>query len=262
MTSSSTSIPVKLYKYQPFSQHPEENLKKRQIYFPTPSELNDPFDCAVPFKLTDSTNEELGIAFHMFSDPLEDKKVISDQYLTDGKPDKRLGVDIDHLAKRVNNIQLNYFQKMGVACFSDSPSQKPDNILLWSHYANGHKGFCLEFDTSFPPFQGLEIDMQEVKYKTEYPSTSSVSAVIGGKIWINALITKSNEWSYEHEWRLIVDKGATVCNYDPKALTAIYFGCLMPIDQKEKIVQILKGSPTRCYEMIRSNTTYTVEIKI
>lgn len=261
MTSISATIPTKLYKYQTFNQYSEENLKKRQIYFPTPADLNDPFDCAVPFKFTDSSNEELETVFRMFSDPLEDKKVISDQYLTDGKPDKRFGVDIDHLAKKVNNIQLNYFQKMGVACFSDSPSQNPDNILLWSHYAKGHKGFCLEFDTNFPPFQGSEIDIQEVKYETEYPSASSASAVIGGKIWINPLITKSNEWSYEHEWRLIVDKGSTFFNYDPKALTSVYFGCLMPNDDKEKIVQILKGSSTMCYEMIRSHTTYTVEIK-
>ena len=26
-----------------------------------------------------------------------------------------------------------------------SMSQLKDNILMWSHYANQHKGFCIEF---------------------------------------------------------------------------------------------------------------------
>jgi len=111
------------------------------------------------------------------------------------------------------------------------------------------------------PFTGLAIPLQKVNYKAEYPSTSSASAVKGGEVWLIPLITKSNEWSYEHEWRLIIGKGALKCFYEPKALTAIYFGCLMPSEIKQKIAKILDGSPTKCYEMRRSNTTFTVEIE-
>ena len=32
--------------------------------------------------------------------------------------------------------------KMGILCFSEHC----DDILMWSHYSDGHKGFCLEFD--------------------------------------------------------------------------------------------------------------------
>src|SRR3990170_8890726 len=31
-------------------------------------------------------------------------------------------------------------------------SEKVDDILMWSHYSQNHTGFCLEFDTSFEPF--------------------------------------------------------------------------------------------------------------
>jgi hypothetical protein len=261
MTIDSSIVPLKLFKYLSYKCHSIENLKKRQIYFPTPSKLNDPFDCAVPFNLTDSDDEELENGFQFLVTPLKEKDVLANQYLTSGKPDERLNKDFMTLAKKVNDIQLNYFQKMGVACFSDPISKKPDNILLWSHYADGHKGFCLEFDTGYYPFQESSIDLQKVNYRMEFPSTSSVLAAMGGKIWIEPLISKSNEWCYEDEWRLIVEKGDSFLYYEPRALTAVYFGCLMPKDQKNEIAQILKNAPTNCYEMIRSKTTYSIEVK-
>lgn len=38
-------------------------------------------------------------------------------------------------------------QHQGIACFS----AKVDDLLMWSHYADGHRGFCLEFEGSYPP---------------------------------------------------------------------------------------------------------------
>jgi len=143
MMSTTPTIPMKLYKYEPNNDYSNQNLKNRQIYFPTPSELNDPYDCNVPINLTDSTSEELETVYQMLSEGLEEKKVISDQYLSNGKPNKEFRKDIHNLAKKVELKKQDYFSTMGVACFSESPSLKPDNILLWSHYADGHKGFCL-----------------------------------------------------------------------------------------------------------------------
>lgn len=207
------SIPKRLYKYQSYNCHSIENLIKRQIYFPKPLELNDPFDCNVQFNFSLTTEEEFKSVCNKFDLPYS------------GNP-----ADIDDLAKRIMEKKLQEFKKMGVACFSQSCTNKPENILLWSHYADGHKGFCLEFDTTFYPFQGLEINIQGVHYKKEYPSTRSALAIFGN-IWIDPLITKSSEWAYEREWRLIVDKGASFCNYEPKALSGVYFGCLMPDTQ-------------------------------
>lgn len=261
MMSTSTTIPGKLYKYEPNNDYSNQNLENRQIYFPKPSELNDPYDCNVPINFTDSTIEELEEIYQMLSEGLAEKEVISKQYLSNGKPNKELQKDIHSLAKKVELKKQEYFNKIGVACFSESPSSKPDNILLWSHYADGHKGFCLEFDTCYFPFTGLVIPLQKVNYEPEFPSTNSASAVKGGEVWLIPLTTKSDEWFYEHEWRLIFGKGSLICFYEPEALTAIYFGCLMPSEEKQKIAEKLDGSPTKCYEMRISKTTYTLEIE-
>ena len=40
-------MPLKLYKYQPFSVHTLSNLKNRQLWFTSPVYFNDPFDCNI-----------------------------------------------------------------------------------------------------------------------------------------------------------------------------------------------------------------------
>ena len=257
--STKSAVPEKLYKYLPKSENSLQNLRNRRIYFPTPSELNDPFDCNVPVNIVDSTSEDLKKVYQMLYNKMDNSEVVSNQYLSNGLPNENFQKYIHNFAEKVELIKRKYFNEIGVACFSESLSSIPDNILMWSHYANGHKGFCLEFDTSYFPFTGLPIPMQEVKYKADYPSLRSGQAIKGGEVWVEPLINKSKEWTYEQEWRLVVGKGATFGFYDPKALTAIYFGCLMQSDEKEEILEILNGYPTKFYEMRRSVTTYTLE---
>jgi hypothetical protein len=59
-------------------------------------------------------------------------------------------------------VRKSRFER-GVACFSAAA----DNLLLWAHYADGHRGFCLEFDTSDPVFEKI----QRVGYTQEWPVT-------------------------------------------------------------------------------------------
>ncbi len=44
---------------------------------------------------------------------------------------------------------------IGVICFSSNY----DNILMWSHYANNHKGICIEFDLNDSFFHGKYKDV-------------------------------------------------------------------------------------------------------
>ena len=50
------------------------------------------------------------------------------------KAENRYDIDI-HLLKKT-------FQNWGVYCLCE----KPDNLLMWSHYASAHQGICLQFD--------------------------------------------------------------------------------------------------------------------
>ena len=71
------------------------------------------------------------------------------KYLPNGKPSQKF-IDGMEKVRRIRNQELRaQISQRGVACFTT----ELNNILMWSHYADGHKGFCLEFDTNFFKFQ-------------------------------------------------------------------------------------------------------------
>lgn len=209
------NIPPKLYKFQALDKegHSIQNLKRNQLWFPKPAELNDPFDLEIPFVL-DWTDED----FEKFYEVNLDKRNIQSQsqataiketFFVNGKPkqswkDHIYEIFENQMRQRINNE----ISKLGVACFTED---NLDNILMWSHYANGHKGFCLEFDTNYAPFLDTE-QLRRVIYSEKYPSLPFSYYLKDESEGIpdDILRTKSLNWKYENEWRLILDVGGIV----------------------------------------------------
>ncbi len=44
----------------------------------------------------------------------------------------------------IESMYKQTIKKFGVYCLSE----KKDDILMWSHYSNGHKRLCIEYDAS------------------------------------------------------------------------------------------------------------------
>lgn len=149
---------------------------------------------------------------------------------------------------------IDTFDEMGVACFS----ARLDSILMWSHYADGHKGLCLEFDTKYLPFSDRE-KLHRLIYSNSYPRLSPIAIFQSSNMPFDPLVTKSKDWEYEEEWRFITDKGNWLLEYEPKALTAIYFGCLMPIAQRKQVAAMPAKSAARLHYMKRSETMFQLE---
>jgi hypothetical protein len=96
--------------------------------------------------------------------------------------------------------------------------------VMWAHYADQHKGVCLEFDRRLLP-------AEEVRYQTDYPPYDFTEKSY------EPLVTKSVEWSYEKEWRVIAEErsvaqsGETLKTDDgflvlpERALKSVIIGC-------------------------------------
>jgi len=90
----------------------------------------------------------------------------------------------------------------GVRCYSSSPTQ----MLLWSHYASGHRGVCLEFDSAKRPVRGWKhFDYLPVAYSDG--RSIDVLSVGFDAAFASLLTTKGVEWAYELEHRLITLRG-------------------------------------------------------
>ena len=242
--------PKKLYKYQAYKTTTLENLINHQIFFSNPKDFNDPFDCRIPINpvFSDTVYEKI---FKNLCDKPPNDEGIKRDYLTNGKINERFKEDI---IKNVSVIMDGMAAIHGVACFST----KKEDILMWAHYADGHKGLCLEFD----PTGIFDANLKKVDYWPEFPPIDWYEIIRNKSVpeYMKQLTTKFLEWEHEAEWRIIYGNYSKFWPYPPKALTAIYFGCEMPPPHREIIKKITKdqNKDIEFYEMIKDKKKFAV----
>jgi hypothetical protein len=128
--------------------------------------------------------------------------------------------------------------------YVSSYSQNRNEILMWSHYADSHKGLCLEWeidDTKNQFYKALfEIDYVDEIKELENIETDDNGAL---KMSINSngkfLKTKFKTWSYEEETRAYLSIDGSVLPGIYKdflgPLKKIYFGMHATNDDIETI---------------------------
>lgn len=245
--------PAFLYKYEAFSTQSLLNLKKQVIYFGSPLKFNDPYDCALTPNIIEPTEAELF--------------AVRDAYLMEPDLPAKVRQEFESFsAQQLRGALLKAthdgFQKVvdenltkrGVACFSE----ENDDLLMWSHYGGGYKGFCLEFDTSTEAFQKLK----KVRYLPALPalSISNFLPEIDFDPIQDLFCTKSKAWKYEREWRAIHNVAGTEFTYASSALAGIYFGPDIDQQSLEVICLILAGqnNTVKLWRGKRSTTEFKV----
>jgi hypothetical protein len=255
-------IPSSLCKYQSLtSPHTLENLQKRQLWFSKPEKLNDPFDCAAPYLIDPNvTEDEWQSAYKQLSRLARDglSKTTAEEmrarYFSEGKLNQKFKDDYVKIVIALIDKNPRTYEKIGVVCLAE----EPDNILMWSHYSNGHRGICLEFDTKYFPLND-SLRLHRVQYKRNYPIIKLVSLLSRTLLYPTPLVTKSTRWKYEREWRLLSEHGDTAIKYDIHALKAIYFGCAMSKPDIDRILRLPAKSVPRLYQMKRSEKEFKLE---
>jgi len=157
----------------------------------------------------------------------------------------------------LDQVIADFLLQRGVSCFSE----KVDSLLMWSHYADHCKGFCLEFDTATEAFEKI----RKVRYAKEMPEFDVVSMYCAEEFdpVSELYCTKAIDWAYEHEWRGIHDKAGTAFCYEGSALTGVYFGPDMPFAAIEIIALILSGQNehVQLWQGARSKSSFSVEFQ-
>lgn len=120
---------------------------------------------------------------------------------------------------------------------------------MWSHYADGHKGICLQFErTDKRPFLQRA---QKIKYVDSLPRLDFFRL----RDWINELlITKLKRWEYEDEWRIIEMSGPGIYQLPEGVLTGVILGCKISKSDESRIISWLN----KCKKAI---TLYRAQIK-
>ena len=192
--------PELLYKYSTV-ERTKELLTESKIFFPSPADFNDPFDCR--FHLTFKASS------------LKRRRYIR-EVLRKKRPDLPSKIR-KNMAKHANTAMFEKAPERLMARVNRTAmlclSARRESVLMWSHYAAKHSGICLEFRQLALQIPGVpRIVPFPVTYSDDYPVIDffEVEPFIGGSDDIaiakqkemveRIYLTKAKDWQYEHEW--------------------------------------------------------------
>jgi len=281
---------MSLFKY--LSSSNLQSLENRLFRFTQPIEFNDPFEVRPHFsamfgthdvvefindlKDTDFDNLFKDIPFYLKIFPRNwlEKAFLA---LINSNPDI-----FRERVKEVEKIMATLTQDswpeiiskdIGILCLS----KNPENILMWSHYANSHSGVLVEFDEENEFFNQLDInsdnkDIDEfygkampVNYRRSRPTFEFFD-----KSWPDMFLTKSIDWSYEEEHRMlmplseadrVINDHIHLFEIPEEAFKAVYFGVNF---SKLKIIDTIKAvksfnKEVNFYQAYLSKTKFDIE---
>lgn len=185
-----------------------------------------------------------------------------------------IGNVLDNL-KDINKEWSEYISKSRVLCVTE----KFDNLLMWAHYAEDHKGLVVELKC-LPEYDTALCAAKSIKYVDKMPAMVDKKEFIKDNIGLVQLdktrlfsdfaFTKSNHWSYEKEWRCFTlsdeRKTDTTNSFDTEPLlaeeiSAIYLGCKMLEEKRCEILKILdeeRYKHVKIFEAIPDKRTFSL----
>lgn len=282
-------MPKRLFRYRAFEKRSVDAFENDMIYAVTADKFNDPYDTLVRYDLegvekwvnTVMNTETLGQMKEWYAQgwdlPKEVRHILPKE-MTDALKVALFSIEdikdyeerIEETRKRMTSLIETYFPILSetskrystIACFCESI----ESILMWSHYADSHKGFALEYDFRPTLEQPIKnVALLPVVYSEERFDVSDYIAwgflrLLGipakmpdiSTSFKNAL-WKSDIWAYEKEWRMIdstprdiTDERASAIPYKP---VAIYYGRHMSSDDKKKLHEMAKEKGIQEFEM-------------
>lgn len=229
-----------LYKFRPIkngdtvdtvlTQRVREILVESKLFLPSPASFNDPFDMTARMEFVGKPQEKRKRMEQMVrrQEPSLGKRsreaLISDLMARDDIGSADL-LQWSHDVGR---------EQSGVYCFAGDPR----NVLMWSHYADRHKGICIQFDRS----QDVELSFGTipVDYEKESVLPTLNWTTDDAKENLKSARTKAKIWSYEKECRLIKPEFArSTIDINPRAVTGVILGCRIDAEAREIIRSLL-----------------------
>lgn len=253
------TVGEKLYKYRslspPHRAYSEDLVVRHKAYFASPASFNDPFDGRVSMQMTtDEVIVRQGLAEmlqrRMPNAPLEQRDRMVEENV------ERFLNDPAVLAGAVGDMQ-QHVDGIGVFC----ASERPDDILMWSHYAESHTGICIELQHDGGDLLNAALP---VKY-TDSRSPDMAFETSANDSVDNTLLTKSQSWSYEREWRRFeLDRGVLALRFPARELTGLILGAKISDEDSNMVRSWMRNQPARVnlYQARLSDADFAVEIDL
>lgn len=204
------------------------------------------------FKFLEDDGKERGEKLDELLENLLNMDISGQSKINDFDPTSEVGVAFDAAIKE-------RLSKVRVACFSE----KSDNQLMWSHYADKMKGICIEFDAE--KIRGAckgDDKLKKISYneKNDKPR-HDISKILNEDVeeLIKPVTQKSVDWAYEKEWRFMSRE--KYLNIDASYIKSVVFGYMCEPSSATSLCSAIKAmgfNDVRFKVALPSASSYTV----
>jgi hypothetical protein len=256
-------IPQKIFKYLDLSKgYNMSGLLCGYLWFSDPSTFNDPFDCTTPFAYNLLSEDE-----NFCKRYYQDFSMHAFPYFSENQREQFVNDNVKFMLARKNDRSYfeDLYNKFDVQKQTEaikefgilSTCMVKENILLWSHYADQHKGVCVQFNTN----SFLELldkpALGEVKY-SEFPLVYPPFKYDLSEInesFRHIFLTKAPFWGYELEYRIFLHPIVERRQYYQDSLEVIYLGMNTSSENRKFIVEICEQSDGKI-KLFQAKKTY------
>jgi len=279
-------LPKRIYKYRSDNSYARENFKSNAIWLASPDAYNDPYDCLLRFSESNMTSAFerglidpfiTGFQLEIPEEKVEEAKQSATPLETlianvtgVGKPGANPKETVEFLSKLGHNfvnIAVDFLQTLRSIMKICSFSAVNDSILMWSHYANNHQGFCIEYDLEkFDPSDAFLKNLYPVIYSHQlFDVTPWAEKLVSGDAGqlttlfpLLGVIQKFEGWAHENEWRYVsFQEKPTQDRARPMPLPSrVFLGARAQSSTREGLLEICKEKDIGLWQMHMSNDKY------
>lgn len=273
LTLKDLNFPESFFRYRKLNENTLKSIINDEIWLSTLTSLNDPFECSLQV----DNNECLRVYFssepfkqgfkrlfglELSSEELEHIVKSDTPYIEYSQICFAKNIELNitpqeqlnRVQKRWSEIMDDASRSIRVSCFS----KFNNSLLMWSHYADEHKGICIEYD--FIDHGEIRAFIQPIIYSNEVYKLGTFEDLHTLNL-IRATLTKCKDWEYESEWRLTIvqAKGRIRQTINAPKPKAIYLGTRFTQSEASLIKEfqnIVKERNIPVYKMIKHPTEY------
>jgi hypothetical protein len=213
-SADATRLPKRLYKFRPLSTPAQQGFLRTVIV----------------------TSELFFANSNHFLDPFEFRYANPTNVATPAGT-----VERDNVLESASDV--------GILSFSATR----EHLLMWSHYADWHRGICLGFDVdvSCAFFQRA----RPVLYGNAYSSSTES---------LGHLLAKSTQWSHEAEWRIFEPHaGGQLRPFPAETLAEIILGCRIEPTHEQLVREWIaeRTPPVRLFRAVPSAAQFSLRFE-
>ncbi|WP_194165805.1 DUF2971 domain-containing protein [Shewanella sp. YLB-07] len=228
-----------LFRFMPICSENTEFLEhlfiENKLYHSLTSGFNDPFEGKPHFTMDNSKNNARAIREHL-------KKVARNNGMSRKNAETLISnsmKDPNFIPTSIASATAKIFNELRICSFTTNKK----NLLFWSHYANSHKGICVEFDATIMPIAFA----YKVEYSNDYPQITF--PLPPDERAFKPVLVKAKAWEYEDEYRTMFVPSAMRLPNDGESLllhsstiTDVYLGSEISNIDKQAVLEIILKS--------------------